>query len=289
MANKLVQRLIAAGASPARANAFATQFSASQPNVNTADLEDAFDDQLAELSKAYFPNAFRPPAIDDPRIDDYVSFVYGPTKFKDLETKVFLTKAPEFSKSKIATNYAKTITGYIEAGATPAEIDTLIAADAAANELTKDNFTVIDPLKTVKQAASDYASKLFNEYSTAKSSIDKAKADFLSLDKTYASGLPSPKLKYGFTENLAKGEVSWKTSPKAEKVIKDEANKVQSTLKNQYGDKGPQSSAAGGIASLDDPAFNQRLYKDFMTQKKMPTPLKDEIARREYLKDKTGK
>jgi hypothetical protein len=289
MANKLVQRLIAAGASPARANAFATQFLASQPNVNTADLEDAFDDQLAELSKAYFTNAFRPPAIDDPRIDDYVSFVYGPTKFKDLETKVFLTKAPEFSKSKLATNYAKTITGYIEAGATPAEIDTLIAADAAANELTKANFTVIDPMKTVKQAASDYASKLFNEYSTAKGSIDKAKADFLAKDKTYAAGLPSPKLKYGLTENLAKGEVSWKTNPKAEMVLKNEASKVQSTLKNQYGDKGPQSSAAAGIASSDDPALNQRLYKDFMTQKKIPTPLKDEIARREYLKDKTGK
>ena len=300
MANKIVQRLIAAGASPQRAQAFATQFTKSVPGIQTADLEDAFDDQLAELSKVYFPNVFRPPTLDDPRINDYVSFVYGPTKFADLETKVYSTKAPQFIKAKLALNYAKTIAGYIEEGATPAEIDSLIAADSKPDPvtgapalLTKATFTVIDPLKTAKQTASDFASKLFTEYSAATSSIDKAKADFLALDKTYAAGLPSPKLKYGREENLAQGIISWKTHPQVEKALKD-PKVVQAGMVAKTAPAGYMSDPNNRQGSID--SFNKMrndalansedgLFKEFSTSK--ANPLKDEISRREYLKKKT--
>ena len=310
MANKIVQRLIAAGASPQRAQAFATQFTESAPGVKTADLEDAFDDQLAELSKVYFPNVFRPPALDDPRINDYVSFVYGPTKFADLEAKVYSSKAPQFSKAKLATNYAKTIAGYIEAGASPAEMDSLIAADALSGLLTKNTFTVIDPLKTAKQTASDFASKLFTEYSAATSSIDKAKADFLALDKTYAAGLPSPKLKYGREENLAQGLISWKTHPEVEKYLNNPEYKalipkVQSIASGtlggySYGNDPRMTADMNEKAALQNTAAYNKvvaetkgfknedvLFKEFSTSK--ANPLKDEISRREYLKKKTGR
>ena len=95
--SEITRRLVAAGASPARARAFAEQFAKSKPGVKTQDLEDAFDEQLAELSKAAFPNVFRPPTLDDPRINDYVAFVYGPNKFAEIESQVSAKNAPLYN------------------------------------------------------------------------------------------------------------------------------------------------------------------------------------------------
>jgi hypothetical protein len=293
MANPIVQRLIAAGASPARANAFATQFTASQPNVKTQDLEDAFDDQLAELSKVYFPNAFRPPAIDDPRFNDYVEFL-SPGALSKIENSVYVKNAPEFNKAKKATNYAKEIAEYIEAGASLAEINTLIERDEKAGVLTKSTFTVIDPMKTAKQAASDYASSLITEYEKVAPALVAAKTNFIKTDKIFAAGLPSPKLKYGEKEDLKQGIISWKTSLKGEKALKDpkvsQAKAVAQTAPSSYmvDPKNPKASITA-FDKLRGDATNveKDLFKQFMTQKKIPTPLKDEISRREYLKDKT--
>ena len=289
MANPIVQRLIAAGASPARANAFAAQFAKSQPSVKTADLEDAFDDQLAELSKVWFPNAFRPPAVDDPRINDYVDFVYGPGTFQKIETQVFAKNAPAFNKAlQSGVVIEKNFADAIKAGQSLGSLEAILQTPAGQAALvTKDadgTVTGAYPLEDAKALAKT----LFDDYNSASTKIAEEKAKFLNADKTYAAGLPSNKLKYGRTEDLKNGIVSWKTSNKVEKVLAKEAGKIQSTLKTQYGDEGPKSSAAAGIASPDSPELEQKFFKQFMTQKKVPTPLKDEISRREYLKDKTG-
>ena len=279
MANLITQRLIAAGASPARANAFAASFAKSQPNVKTGDLEDAFDDQLAELSKVYFPNAFRPPAVGDPRINDYVDFVYGPGTFQKIETQVFAKNAPAFNKAlQSGVVIEKQFADAIKAGQSLGSLESILQTPEGQAALGT------YPLEDAKALAKT----LFDDYNSASTKIAEEKTKFLNADKTYAAGLPSNKLKYGRTEDLKNGIVSWKTSDKVAKVLAKEAGKIQSTLKTQYGDEGPKSSAAAGIASPDSPELDQKFFKQFMTQKKVPTPLKEEISRREYLKDKTG-
>ena len=74
MANKITQRLIAAGASPQRAQAFAQQFTkqvqSAQPTITKPqDIQDAFDAEIAAYAAVAYPNTFRPPTIDDPKID----------------------------------------------------------------------------------------------------------------------------------------------------------------------------------------------------------------------------
>ena len=301
MANKIVQRLIAAGASPQRAQAFATQFIESAPGVKTADLEDAFDDQLAELSKVYFPNVFRPPTLDDPRINDYVSFVYGPNTFKDLEAKTYLNKAPTFTKARTsAVPVEKMFADAILAGQTYAGLEA--GLQTPAGQAALGTYLIDDAKKLAKT--------LFDEYYSAKGSIDKAKADFLAKDKTYAAGLPSPKLKYGREENLAQGLISWKTHPEVEKYLNNPEYKalipkVQSIASGKlggysYGNDPRMTADMNEKAALQNTAAYNKvvaetkgfknedvLFKEFSTSK--ANPLKDEISRREYLKKKTGR
>ena len=78
MANQIVRRLIAAGASPQKANQFAMQFQKTLPgsNLKPKDVDDAFDLQLDAASRSMFPDAFRPPTYLDEGFEDYFNFVY---------------------------------------------------------------------------------------------------------------------------------------------------------------------------------------------------------------------
>ena len=103
MANPIVQRLIAAGASPQKAQAFATQFTqkiqTAKPTAKTTDIQDAFDEELRSLSEAAYPNAFRPPAVDDPRIDDYIAGLFGTNRLFSMPNACaydFTTFCPYF-------------------------------------------------------------------------------------------------------------------------------------------------------------------------------------------------
>jgi hypothetical protein len=292
MANPIVQRLIAAGASPARANAFAAQFAKSQPSLKTQDLEDAFDEQLGALSQTYFPNVFRPPAVDDPRFDDYAKFIYGPNALATIEKQVFAKNAPEFSKAKIATNYAKDIADYIEAGASLQQILGYINEDAENQTLNSTRFNKVDPNKTIKQAAADYASTLLAEYEKVAPAVAEAKTKIFENNKYYAVGLPDPKLKYGKTEDLSKGIISFKTHPQVEKYLAgpeaSRAKQIASQPASSYMvDRANPQASIDAFKKFKQPGldFEDNAFKEFSSSK--ANPLKDEISRREYLKDKT--
>jgi hypothetical protein len=301
MANPIVQRLIAAGASPARANAFATQFTASQPGLKTQDLEDAFDDQLAELSKVYFPNAFRPPTIDDPRFDDYVEFL-SPGALKRIETQILAKSAPAYNKAlNSPVAYEKKLAEAVKKGFTLPQIQQAILNDFNNNDPALLEFPIVkttayDPATTadVVEGINSYANKLYDDYLKVAPALVEAKKTFVTADKTFAAGLPSPKLKYGEKEDMKQGIISWKTSLKGEKALKDpkvsQAKAVAQTAPSSYmvDPKNPKASITA-FDKLRGDATNveKDLFKQFMTQKKIPTPLKDEISRREYLKDKT--
>ena len=88
MATRIAQRLIAAGASPERAAAFERQFAAARPGIRPRELQDAFDEELAALSRSVYPGTFRPPTLDDPQIDDYINAVYGKDRYDNAKRQV---------------------------------------------------------------------------------------------------------------------------------------------------------------------------------------------------------
>ena len=105
MANKITQRLIAAGASPQKAQAFASQFTqklqSAQPTITKPqDIQDAFDAEIAAYAAVAYPNTFRPPTIDDPKIDAYITGIYGKGKLQELENKAYSTEAPNYIRIK---------------------------------------------------------------------------------------------------------------------------------------------------------------------------------------------
>lgn len=146
-ANPLTRRLIAAGASPERAQQFTTlaaQRATRAPGVPTpvrqraprqtdegsgvnpptpereediippgirqgATAEIAFDPQIAALAKAKYPTVWSPPALEAPEVEDYIIGIYGEKVNQDLINKAYQDKAPEYSKLKKSFNakYAK--------------------------------------------------------------------------------------------------------------------------------------------------------------------------------------
>ena len=269
MANPIVQRLIAAGASPARANAFAAQFAKSQPSVKTQDLEDAFDEQLGALSQTYFPNVFRPPAVDDPKIDIYLEFI-APGSSKKINDRVFAKTAPTFSAAQKGTPLEQAIAKRIREGKSLGQMLDVYSAAGAATLGNLKYETDVKPL----------IEKLFNEYNDVQPALIAERQTVLGNNKYYKAGLPDPKLKYGKTEDLSKGIISFATHPQVEKALKNvpaptPATRLSSQLPSQ-----PKS-----IQLYYDANPEEALFKEFSSSK--ANPLKDEITRREYLKDKT--
>ena len=275
MANPIVQRLIAAGASPARANAFAAQFAKSQPSVKTQDLEDAFDEQLGALSQAEFPNVFRPPAVDDPRFDDYVKFIYGPDALQKIETKVFAKNAPTFNKAKSSTvPIEKMFADAILAGQSLGGLEAALTTPAGQAAL---GTYLLDDAKKL-------AKTLFDDYNSAMTKVADAKVDFIKADKYYAAGLPDPKLKYGKTEDLSKGIISFETHPQVEKALKNiPAPILAKSPETRITSQLPSQPSSMPLYDKANP--KEAFFKEFSSSK--ANPLRDEITRREYLKDKT--
>ena len=104
MANQITQRLIAAGASPQKAQAFAQQYVAktAKAGIKPKDIQDAFDAEIAAFAAAAYPNTYKPPAINDPTIRDYIVGAYGENVLGSIRDKSFSFKAPDLYKILIA-------------------------------------------------------------------------------------------------------------------------------------------------------------------------------------------
>jgi hypothetical protein len=289
MADRLTQRLIAAGASPERAAAFTKQFAATRPGVKGKALEDAFDKELASLSLDVYPNVFRPPSIDDPRIDDYIKGVYGADKYNQLIAKAYDTGAPNYIKvarsiTPAEANDLNSITSldkYIVR-----QIGNGIPYAELVNDIFGNRSDLIGDLTEGRVA--DTVTKYYNEYNKAQESIPTSKQKFLESDKYYKAGLPDPKLRYGMGENLAEGVIDFATHPSAE---------VKPKLQLP-GESGPSPIAARAArvqpGTPGREAINAPMeqFKTDVFNKLTATgasPFKDEVTRREYLKGRRVK
>jgi len=272
MANQITQRLIAAGASPQRAQAFAQQFMAARPGVTPKKLEDAFDEELGALSRSIYPGTFRPPTLDDPQIDDYILSIYGQDRFNT-------------AIKSVAPNYFLAEQGWSQQN----DPEQFTFSQFVVNEIK--NGTPLSEAKVLARTAginfglkSDTAEKEVESLYTEAGKLPDARKNIIGSDKYYKAGLPDPKLKYGTRTDYKLGTIDARTIPNATKYIEDTQKKEMDKLQKTYGPAGPQSSAAAGIVGVDT-----ILEKELRQLPSGRTPFFDEVKRRENLKGKTIK
>ncbi len=284
MANKIVQRLIAAGATPARAQAFANQFAASQPQASMPqDIQDAFDQQLFDLSYSLYPSTFKVPRAGDPLFIDYANLVLTPAKVKQVEQKAIALNAPNFSAALKGTGYEATLAKLVQSGASPTQIKNVIVTDFNNSNPALLAFPVTSATGDALSAASALTDTLFKEFAD----LDVKKIEVLEKEldknKNYKFGLPAPTLKYGPKTDLSLGIIDFKTHPSVNKILQKQTGMKKAQLEQTYGGAGPQSSAAAGIA-VPSPQEEQDILTKLLGTK--ATPFVDEIKRREFLKQK---
>lgn len=298
----VAQRLIAAGASPERARAFEQQFTkkvqTAQPGLGKPkDIQDAFDAEIAAFAAAAYPNVFRPPTINDPRIDDYIKGAYGQDVLSNIERKSFEFKAPDLYKIlKANPNIASTPDNqlgldalivkkvYIEQqpiGKIKNDLASGVYKDATGKKNLTGALLPSEYGALVDKYAGQDAAQL-EEYSNLKKS-------FLDNDKYYKVGLPTKNIKYGRVENLAEGVIPWTTHPSVDRILKTQgvrAKQLAQTAPAGYiGAAGPESAAAFGKMKTEAANFEDNLYNEFLQSG--ATPFGDEVKRREKLKKST--
>ena len=272
------------------------------------DMNDPYDPELAASSAALYPTTFRPPAIGDPKFRDYFNYIFSPdkTKIQDIATNIenasFQKNAPSYSKILLS------IKGQ------PANLDEYIV----------DQLDKSIPLGTIKQnlasgtvktptgelitgllAPADYnalVSTYANELDKATSAVGTVYKDYLTSTvntspaaKNYLAGLPDTNLKYGITENLGAGFISWKTHPEVDKALKNpkvaQAGVVAKTAPAGYmSDPNNRQGSIDSFNKMRNDAFansEEGLFKEFNTSK--ANPYRDEAIRRQGLKKKSYK
>lgn len=296
---------------------------ANAPAIKTQDMNDPYDPELAASSAALYPTTFRPPAIGDPKFRDYFNYIFSldKTKIQDIATNIenasFQKNAPSYSKILLSIK------------GEPANLDEYIV-DQLDNSIPigqiKQNLasgTVKTPtgeLITGLLAPADYnalVSTYANELDKATSAVGTVYKDYLTSTvntspaaKNYLAGLPDTNLKYGITENLAKGFIDWKSHPEVDKYLKNP--EYQALIPKA---KSIASGKLGGYSYGSDPRLSPEmnkqaeiqntavlnkvvtetkdfkdegaLFKEFTTSR--ANPYKDEAIRRQGLKKKSYK
>ena len=261
----LGQRLIAAGAQPERAQQFVQRAffdkgaPAAMPSIGKPKaIDDAYNDELAAISRSTWNKGFVPPSSDAPTFKTYFDLVKGKGAYDKFISQASIRLSPNYSKALTSKSpFDQAIVPYIKAGVSVAEIvDGLMA-----------NPTVLGT-RTLA-SAEEYVEKLYDEYNASQTKVAEEALAELKKDKNYLYALPDPRLRYGITTDLSKGTVDIRTHPAVEKAY-------QNFLKTVQGDPVASQKVAGWLNRAVEGA-----------NKAMETPWKNEVRRREILKKKT--
>lgn len=230
MANKIVQRLVAAGATPQRAQQFAQQYiKAKTPGVRPTkqseeDAETAFEEDVALLSEAIWPTAFRPNQLSDEELIQYVTGIYGVDFVNSQIGKLRPKLAPNFNAglNKWATEAKNlgpienptrvtdaTLSKLVEQGATLGDLGSYIQTHSS-----KLDFASPGEGTSEIDVALDIANKLYYEnqkYTNA--NANWAKNYLENNDKYFQENLPHPKLMWGPKTNLNQGVIGITGNP----------------------------------------------------------------------------
>lgn len=280
MADRITQRLIAAGATPQRAQAFSKQFAASRPGVTPKKLEDAFDTELGAISASIWPNTFRPQDLDDVQTIDYFKGIYGPERYN----QIIKTAAPTYSSALNSANqYVKDIALAAQQGVSLDSVIGSVREDALTDESQFGGLNEADVISQVN--------KIYTDYNKSTS----AAKNFLAKDKYYKANLPDPKIKYGKATDLAAGVIDFRTHPAIPKYLEQKPQEKLAISPSGSGVSPIAARAArvptgaAGVEAIQRPGieFEDDLFNKF-TQSKA-NPFFDEVKRRESVKGKTIK
>lgn len=266
--NPLRQRLVAAGASPQRADAFVQQKAfesgapVGMPSVagKPKGPNEWYNEDYANASASLYPKGFRPPTPDSPNFKQYFDFVYGKGSYDKLSSKALAQEAPLWSAATRSSSMLD-----------KAIVQAITQKNASIGEITESLLGATNAAllggRTPQQAV-DYAEKVFNDYNNAKAKIVDVYGKEIAKNKDYKYGLPDPKLRYGTTTDLSKGTVDILTNPTAAKAY-------AAYTKTLQGDRMAAQKASQYLAALVAEANKRQI-----------TPWKDEAKRRDYLKGK---
>lgn len=245
MANQAIQRLVAAGASPARAKAFTqsvinkvptglgamptglgaapelTPLSPLMPmstgKVTAAGLKpqgprEWYNDDFSAASDSFKQEKGLPgwtlPEFNSPEIESYFDYSYGKGSYKNAKNKVSLALAPDLYKSSQSKLYDKTIYNLVSSGRLSLpQILNKIVLDADAGVEALELFPVTDGSGDVVKAASAYATRLFNQNAKLQSEFAEQLVKTNSKFQDYRYNIPSSKTKYGVANDFKLGTV----------------------------------------------------------------------------------
>lgn len=292
MADRLVQRLIAAGATPDRAKAFAQRVtnkpSAALPEKKGDPGDGVYDERIAALSRQLYPMTFVPPVAGTPEFDDYYDYLVRQNRVKailppdpvTLTQNAYTKFAPKWSNAiKSSIQFEANVAQDVANGYTPNEIiANLTPADYAGLKPRSAGDT--DLLKVAVSTIND----IYADYAGAAVQVDKfvteeitknltARQTELNKNRDYKYGLPDRTLKYGPETNLKEGIISFRTVPGVQDFYLQ-----QNELFRQ---NAPGASQAGGIA-VD--FVQKQLANQAKKAGMMPTPYLDEGQRRFNIK-----
>jgi len=235
--NPIVQRLIAAGASPSRAQQFATQYIAAKTKagVKPKDISDIFNEDVIQYVTNKYPTLWRPPTADSPEIDSYISGVHGPNTVSQILTNAWNSVAPDYYKAwssgkgktdsankagQIVTN--KTLDEYVAGSVALGQDVSKIKNDLASGIVIDSKGNSITGVLQPSEFG-NRVDKISSQYYDAGSKIPKAKEEWLKKnDKNWVAKIAPPSFKYGEKTDYAAGTIDFRTQPT---VVRD-LNKI---------------------------------------------------------------
>ena len=208
------------------------------------------------------------PGFGSPDVQQYFDFSYGPGAYKKVEQRAYATLAPDYFAATKSRGYEKFLASAIAGGASISQIESQILKDEAEGDELLAAFPVVGLDGNVAKSASDYAKKLFSQYNKLQSGWKDQVGKLGVTYRDYRYDLPSAKFKYGTSTNFKAGTIDVLNNYWALKKYNEYAKSL----------KVPENRRPELLAK----------YKARLTtavNKAGRTPLKDEKARRDALKD----
>jgi len=274
--NRLGQRLVAAGASPERAQQFVetAMFEKGAPvgmptsAGKPAGPNEWYDEEYGASSQAVYPRGFRAPSYGQQGFDQYFDFVFGKGAYSKIAkpAEINLAQAPNYAAAKRSTaDIDRGSVAAIESGATLPETITKFRKQLALD-------ANIAGALTEKEAVA-YITDLWNEYNkyvkgAKPADLEEEVSKKVRTNKDFRYGMPDPRLRYGMTTNFGSGTVD---------VLQNAGAKA---AYDKY-------AASVGNDPIQLQAYKQALVKAI--NNKRQTPWSDEAKRRDSLKGKKVK
>lgn len=280
--NPLRQRLIAAGAQPARADAFVQQKAfesgapVGMPSVAGKPMgpNEWYNEDYQTASQSLYSKGFKPPTPDSADFATYYDIVFGKGAYQKVFDKELRTESPTYRTASLsAAQLDKDVVKMINQGYSMEKISEYLRSQGAKDAGSLMGYTDAGGQKNIISSLSPdqaifRATEIYSDYLEGKDKINDKLIAAAKANKDYKFGMPDPKLRYGMTTDLKKGTVDVLTNPTAAKAYAAYVDSLK-------GDRMAAQKASSYLMAL----VNE-------VNKRQITPWKDEAKRRDYLKGK---